>query len=313
MELQKIKTPCKNCIFADYEDDSRVGGTQIGCKLGRLDNFHKQGGDEAVVEAYDTDTIEQNDETITIDTNFFIINGRICNAYRSVHSQWADEHGDDAVSTVKEELKLKLSVLVLLEDGVTEEDIARTGESLRRQCLPPVEVHFVNYQEGIKPGRLNALLWKALGSELTWRITGIAEKDIPRGRVLDLAAAQLNAGSYYAVFLGGFRVPADFISNVHEALNERLERFSLLTPLEDGNGLVVQLGLHKHPLVYGNEPAWAEDIDNIQLAPGIQKDGTPTPPIQIFLQDISAKVQYMAKANNQPYMVKAVREVVRSL
>lgn len=61
--INSIHTPCKNCVFASYENI-----TQNGCALNYLDIYHQK--DIEVLEAYDEEK------------EFYIINGKKCIGYR---------------------------------------------------------------------------------------------------------------------------------------------------------------------------------------------------------------------------------------
>lgn len=85
-----IRTSCKDCIFAIYEDD-----TQISCAHDRIDKFKTLSSD-LVIEAYDEEK------------NFYVIN-KFCNFYRNKDS-WNNGVAD--VSKVKEEAKLTFDLLI---------------------------------------------------------------------------------------------------------------------------------------------------------------------------------------------------------
>lgn len=98
MELNKIKTVCRDCIFATYKEK-----TQIGCDLNRIYKYKKRG--VQVIPAYD----EQRE--------FYIINGAFCNAYRG--PQWKKQNtGQNLIEVVKKEIKLAYSLFVSYNDEV---------------------------------------------------------------------------------------------------------------------------------------------------------------------------------------------------
>lgn len=61
--INTIHTPCKDCVFAIYEDK-----TQVGCALNYIDTYKQK--EIPVLEAYDNDK------------EFYIINGKKCIGYR---------------------------------------------------------------------------------------------------------------------------------------------------------------------------------------------------------------------------------------
>lgn len=289
MELPVLKpmhTPCNHCLFATYGDDpeGKLDRVQVGCKLGRVDAFREQGDGDTVVSAYDAAAV-----------GFFVINGRICNAFRPEGSGWASEH-PDALAQVRAETELRMATIVVADEHTTEADLLLTAQSIVAQKLPPREVFFVNNGSGISMARFNSALMGLLGNKVTWRITKMTTKSSD-GECVDQAVSFLKESGWYSVFRGGYALPEDFNESVHRSLNERMERFSLLRPVADGNGLVVQVAFHSHGNINGNAACWAEE-------------GTEEFPRQVHLEGIVAKVEHYAAQLEQAHLVKDVAQVV---
>lgn len=288
--VKKMHTSCQNCAFAVYD-----GYTQTDCKLGRIEAFRREG---EVLEA--TDDKEE----------FFIINGRICNARRG--DKWLWENNEDPVQRVRKELSVKLAVLVVAEDGATDEDVEKTVLAVANQSIAPTEVFLVNNRDGVGNERLAVTGKTLLGNKFTWRITRVFERDeegnkVGRGKVVDLAVDQIKASNWYAVFLAGFTPPKDYIETLNRALNERLLRFTLLTPLSCGNGLVAQVAFHAHPMVCGNTPV------TVEMDPKATGFFVPEgEPPSVRLKDLVDKVFYYSLLHDQPYMVRTAQEVMCS-
>ena len=128
-KINIIHTPCKDCIFAIYDDK-----TQVGCLANRLDVF-KQNGVE-IIEAYD-DALE-----------FYVINGKKCLSYRT--NDWlekrklrrkTDDHGTpsvkEAVDIVNKENEIKYISVILLETNTTIQNIENIVSSQIKQKIPP--------------------------------------------------------------------------------------------------------------------------------------------------------------------------------
>ena len=69
--IDPIHTPCKSCVFAQYENN-----TQTGCALNYIDKYRDAGVE--ILEAYDDD-----------DNNFYVLNKKKCLGYRE--SKWFEE------------------------------------------------------------------------------------------------------------------------------------------------------------------------------------------------------------------------------
>lgn len=267
------RTPCRQCVFADFREK-----TQVGCKLNRLERFQEQ-DPNCIVPAEDGDL------------EFFVVNGRLCNAYRNVNSRWAGEHQADSLVAIVDELKVRLSVIVMLK-GKTEEQITATAQSLLDQKLQPNQVLFVSEPGGVKAARLHALLFTLIGNKLTWRIQNVL-KEMSREKVVDEAVGAVTS-PFYSIFDAGYVIPPSFIDDVNQSLNYRLERWSLLRPFS-GQGLTIQtkyaqtIGGHSNPLIVEHEG---------------QKTEYP---------DIVSKLTHYAASEDKPYLVKNVEEVCPSL
>lgn len=269
--IKKIHTSCKNCVFAVYNEGTI---TQSDCKLNRLESFKQQNTE--VLEVYDAEK------------EFYVINGRVCNTFRDKNSKWAGKHEGKEIATVKEEIKLKMTVMVNIVNG----DIEKTAESIKNQTVKPEMVLFINNQDNIKPSEIHSKLWKTLGNEVTWRITRILERnngEHPRKeRAVDVAFGQAK-GTFYTLLDTGDILPSNFIESVDRALNEKLMQFVMLKP-KKGIGLVVSNQVHL--IIDGNAPVLRDSnaIDNIE-----------------------AKVKLLAEDNEQPYLIKSVEEICPNL
>jgi hypothetical protein len=268
--IQPIHTSCAKCVFAQYE-----GKTQTGCTLNRLKGF----GD-AVVEAYDEEG------------EFFVVNGRRCVAYRPKDSEWATKHEGDPVAAVKAELALKLALIIPLPAQPSLHDLARTVESLKSQSKLPQEVFFV-HDRGVSPKVVHPFLWQSLGNLVTWRMVAVLSEDASEGEKVDAAVNAVKASGFYTVVRPGFALPTDFVAQLDDALNERLERFCVLTPEESGNALTVQLAFHNHYLMRGNAPLEVGDEEGNKQV----------------LHTLAEKASYLAEKLEQPELVRPVRSV----
>ncbi len=281
-EIQELHTSCKNCIFATFD-----GKVQTDCKLGRIAAFQKL---DNLVEAEDDEK------------QFFIVNGRYCNAHQPQSGDFAKAFKpEDWVSTMKKMLALRLSILVVLEDGVDPQMLEPTCEAIKAQTLKPHQVIFVNNQSAVRPSEFHAKLFKQLSNEVTWRLNHVFEKGaegkaVAPGRAIDHAMVGVT-GSYYATIKPGFAPYADFVLDIHKALNEHMERFSVLLPKEDGNGLVVQSDLHRHSQINGNVPMFYETEDGKRVS----------------LDTVVEKLQHYAELEERGYMIRKVVDICRNL
>lgn len=297
--LQKTHTSCKDCVFAQY---TTPFNEQTGCELGRIEKWREQSPD-TILEAYDYQDIDG----VSVTKNFFIVNGKLCNAHRNTNSRWAGEfQGDLAKSRVYEEIKLKVALFVYMDENTTIEQLEKTLGSIKAQHLLPYQVFLIN-NGGVPPGKINAVAMEVLGNETTWRVNTILQREPDGSRIsrecsLHVATAVLKnpavsrvpCATYCTVVNTGFELPPDFIAALDKAVNHDLDSFRLLTPIDvDGNCLTVQVFLLQHPHV-GGWDVWKNDEGHV-------------------VTDIVEKVKIMAEEYGSPNLIKAVGTICPSL
>lgn len=224
-----IHTPCRDCVFAEYE-----GSTQVGCYLDMLDKMRNNGAE--IVPVRDNEK------------EFFVVKGRACMPCRS--PAWAraqdakslDELGDLARS----EFTLKCDTFILIEANNSFEDVVRTVESLKKQKVKPRRLILMNFNLDIKPVAVRQLL-KA-EPYIKWNLEQVVE-DVSDGqrlpRLVNIAARKAES-PYYCAFVAGFEVPEDYLSSIDKALNTDMQRLMLLVPEEEQvNGVFMQRMTHK--------------------------------------------------------------------
>ncbi len=266
MEMKQVHTSCRDCQFAVYD----VLPTQTGCELGRTDRYREQG---CLVEAYDEEC------------EFYVVDGRACNAFRKLGSPWLNA-GEDPVARVKSEIGTKVGYVIIASAQSTPEQVVKTAKAVLTQCPPPEGI-VMAHPEGLpSPGKFNAALFAALGNNVTWRMTCVLGTPF-RGELVDAAVERLGRGNWYAVFNAGDEVPAGFAAKLEEALNERMEQFCAVKGDENGSGLLVQTAFHKHPMVGGNSTVEAES--------GGEK---------VVLTDVLSKALFLADSQGRPDMVR---------
>lgn len=295
-------TPCKNCVFAEYLMDSwkpEEKPTQVGCRLGRTEKFEAQG---CLLEAEDEER------------QFYIVNGRNCKAFRDVNSEWAKKvPASQRAKMVRMEMTLLVDIIVYLGETTSTESLKKTIKSLKAQTLAAHRVLFLSNQSKVHRKELVTFLNKNTQGLADWKFTHIILKEengdkVSRERSVDLSIQHID-GHYYAVASCGFEFPPTFVADLDKAINDNLERFSLLTANSSGEGQVVQTTVHKHPSMNGNGMA------GVKLDEGVEPPGvgqTTTGEINLLLRNLAEKVQFHAIVDDQPYLVKSVTDVCPS-
>ena len=227
-KTREIQTSCKDCIFAEYNNN-----TQTGCKFNRIEQFKNNG--TKIVEAYDDDK------------EFFVID-RFCNYCRN--DQWMKDNvnGQTAEQVVKNEAKIQVDVLVYIHAGNYIQSIQQTIDSLNQQFMLPKSITLVNNNSTIKNHDL-VLLMRNQTNQYSWRVEQIVEENCKKLRAIDLSVKKCK-GTYYIVIDAGSILRENFIYQINQMINEQLLKISLII----GNGhspSVTQTRLHK--ILAGNK------------------------------------------------------------
>jgi hypothetical protein len=297
--IHSIHQPCKNCVFATY-DLEQDKPTQAGCRLKKLEIFCSR-DPESVIEAEDEEAA------------FVIVNNRKCQFFRDNNSQWASiVPFADYETQVRKDVVQKLDFVIVVDDydgNELDEKLARlkaTLDSLKQQTVAPNRVFIVNNSEKVRAGQLQGFLDKNAQGLNVYR-TQIHIR--AEGKQIHFLACvdevfSKTTGHFYATFRPGFVLPKDFVESIDKAINDRLEQFVVLSPVDEAmNGMVVQRGFHK--AYDGNAPGQGYD-DSVELPPG--EEAQP-----VMLHDLVEKAVFFAGIYKRPELVSKVTDVCPSL
>ena len=219
----KMISSCKGCCFAQ-----KIGITQIGCELNKLEVFKSAG---ATVE-------EAEDES----EEFYIID-RFCQCYRD--SQWADNF-DKPEQQILLETSIPVNFIILHGAESVLEDLEETLHDIASQSNKPTSVIIVVQDPEIEDGfglrhRTHEYLDRA---NIVFYIMTMVEGASAELNMIDEAFTKCSNG-YYSVFRSGASIPHNFILKLNEAVNFNLEAISMIQPKDELNGLTVQCVIHK--------------------------------------------------------------------
>lgn len=264
------ETACKECCFAVYH-----GKTQVGCRFDRIEKFRRHG----------IEVIEAKDE----EREFFVVEGA-CRLHKNVKSPWyLRTPPAERMERAREEIQLHVEVVVVMQEGDTVEQARGTIRSLTEQSIRPSVTVVVN-RGGVKPTDLLIFMPD------DWSVRFITErregKRVSKERCVDIALADSKA-DFYATFSPGAVVPRDFILAIDRAINDDLERFLLLEPNDEGQGMVVRMTAHTY--FGGNAEAVIEGEGDDEAA---QRADT-----------IVEKIQHRAHVEGNEHLIKKVVDV----
>lgn len=183
-EIKPIHTACRDCCFADFEDN-----TQDGCLLGLIHRYKNLGVE--IVEAYDEEGME-----------FSIINGRFCKFKRSMG--WYSTKTSPYIDVLNE-CAPRIEYFIYTDDD-SYKNLHDTLDSIRTQTIKPKAINIIN--NGVE-GRVRLAQKELEAFGVAWSIQDIVEEDADMDRCVDIACKGCKS-TYMLVCRSGMILPVDF-------------------------------------------------------------------------------------------------------
>jgi len=159
-KIDKIHTPCKECIFAVYKGD-----TQASCYLGVLEKI-KATEHLEVLEVYDEDK------------EFYVVNKTKCPYFRK---ELKEKTVEDRAKEVKDQTHLNYLLLVNAKPDMDLEEIRNILLEIKKASIKPRGILLIIYSESLSghsnEDYLKIIRESEVGCE--WRITKVLDADTP--------------------------------------------------------------------------------------------------------------------------------------
>lgn len=129
--VNSIHTPCKNCVFAQYEHK-----TQIGCHLDYINKYRSKNIE--VLEAYDNDK------------EFYIINDKKCIGYRE--NSWFEKRNlsnlslEEKIQRFKDNNYLHYLLIINLSKFNNTESLNQLSQQIKALNIKPRKTILIRYQ-----------------------------------------------------------------------------------------------------------------------------------------------------------------------
>jgi hypothetical protein len=205
--MEAIRTPCKNCVFAEYEKL-----TQTGCKMKQLDIYQAQG---KVVEVYDNDL------------EFYLIDGACCPYLRGPDWLSTLKPGSDLKEAVIEECKTQYHAIIIANDDL--EDIRTTVENIATQTIKPKHITVVKKTEtNIRPRRIVDIL-KPIN--IPWRLENVTDPSFDDTQSVEMVLTVFKF-PFYLLIRAGDTIPVDTVSIIDSKIKNELLQFGMIEPSE---------------------------------------------------------------------------------
>lgn len=135
MSINPIHTPCKSCVFAEYDNN-----TQNDCHLNLIEKYKSKNIE--VLEVYDNDK------------EFYVINGRKCFGYRE--NSWFDKRNlsnlslEDKIAHFKKNHFIHYLLLVDLQKFDTDQGLDNLKDQLASLSIKPRKIIMIRHQNDNK-------------------------------------------------------------------------------------------------------------------------------------------------------------------
>lgn len=220
-----------------------------------------------------------NGATIEYDENGDgIIVGRFCSLKRP--ESWGVDKADLEVCA-RNEVLAKTHVFIYTRDwGFA--PINRTTRSLSKQLLPPSGITIIGPANKLTSVKFEKIVSKG-------NIVASIDPLYDRFQSLDSAIKDCKA-PFYVLVDTGYVFPEQLLANIDEKLNGKLERFSYI---DGSSSFIYGSSLDNHVKLGGNKAGTLFDGEN---------------EITFASSSLKTKVMYLAKKDNQQYLIKEYSE-----
>lgn len=204
-KIALVHTPCKECIFANYDSN-----TQVGCALNYIEKYKKQNVE--ILEVYDEDK------------NFYVINHKKCLGYRN--NKWLEKQKNKDHKTlkaiIKSENNIKYIAIVELMAEDSEEDFKLAINSLLNQYILPIGL-VIYKRTWTKYNLSNEFILNYMqphSKELKWRIKNFIDQDMSDNERLHSAIKSCDINRYYLYMKLKQNIPPDFTKKIQKNIDE---------------------------------------------------------------------------------------------
>jgi len=195
---------------------------------------------------------------------------------------------------VRKEVQLRSESFVYIDKNDDISKICTTVNGLLGQVLRPTVITLTRHPESsLHISKLVRWFRNYMDNKnIEWRVEAIPAQtgENIRNDCLD-AAIRRNKANFYSVWCAGFKPPKEYHKSIDNAFFDNLDRFVMLEPYNDINGLFVQNDVHKR--AHGNTPT---AIDN---------DSDET----LIIDNIIDKVKQWAIAGEFEHMIKKASDI----
>lgn len=236
-QINKIHTPCKNCVFAEYENN-----TQTGCSLSYIEKYRDK--NVPILEAYDNEK------------EFYIVNGKKCLGYRE--NKWFKQFGlEDADIKSKVEKYHStnhLDYLLIIDlKNINFEQLDSLLQQISQSDIQPKKVIIIRHLDNEKAFEYSLLekLFNKYKVSYIWRIQTILDISLTNNQIIHNIIT-LNAKYRFIVTVSDYNTDVvNMIKTTNKIVHEDLDQFEVLTN-QDETCLCFSTLVYRFDAFHGN-------------------------------------------------------------
>lgn len=214
-QIHSIHTPCKECVFAKYENI-----TQVDCELDYIEKY-KQSGAE-ILEAYDNNK------------EFYVINDKKCIGYRE--NKWFTNIGmgdatiEQKVQHYKDNNKLHYLIVINLKN-FTLDQLKDCFKELSEAAIKPQKIIIVRYRDPESVFNYKTIedIINSSNIKCGWRIQSMLDDSISYAEILH----NITAINQKYRFIMSVAEPAEsfayLIDYANNLVHEKLDQFIVIS------------------------------------------------------------------------------------
>lgn len=236
-QINQIHTPCKNCVFAKYDDK-----TQINCELHYIDKYKAK--NITILEAYDNEK------------EFFIINGKKCIGYRE--NKWFKQFDLENAAIQAKVDKYHATnhldyILVIDLKTLKINQLDDTLKQISELNIQPKKVIIIRHIDNEKTFAYSALeqLFNKYNVSYTWRIQTILDTSLTHQQIIH-NIINLNAKNRFIIIVSDYNTDIQkMVISTNRIVHEDLEQFEVLSN-DNGTCLCFSTLVYRFDAFHGN-------------------------------------------------------------
>jgi hypothetical protein len=203
-KISIIHTPCKNCVFAKFEDI-----TQTDCELDYIKKYRNLGIE--ILEVYDDEK------------NFFVINNKKCLGYRD--DKWLQKQKsqtiDYLITKIQSENLLKYITIINLDKEDTKETFLKYVNNLSKQFIQPkgILISKKSWEKYAISNKEIMEVFQNLQSDIKWRIQNFVDRDMDDNQMMESIIKSCPIDRFYLLANLKKCIPTNSILNIQKFID----------------------------------------------------------------------------------------------